>query len=327
MPAWVGNREAGGMPNERATVLIAYDGSEDAATAIRHAGFVLGTRTAIVATVWESQAGALLHTDVHGLTGTMREAARELDEEDRRVAEETAGEGAQLARDAGFQARARALQGRPRAWPELLAAADIVDADVIVIGSRGLGAVKSALLGSVSSGVLHHARRPVLVVPPSEDPGGSGPAVVGYDGSEGSRAAVGAAGRLLSLREAAIATVWTGYGGVAAAGTVAAPMAVTSRAVEELDRGVATRAQETAEEGARIATEAGLEARAEAIRAAGPVWAALRDSSEAHESSAIAVGSRGHGPVARTVLGSTSAALVHHTAIPILVVPSFTPPQ
>lgn len=38
-------------------------------------------------------------------------------------------------------------------------------ADVIVVGSRGHGAVKRALLGSVSSYVMHHAHCPVLVVP------------------------------------------------------------------------------------------------------------------------------------------------------------------
>ena len=38
--------------------------------------------------------------------------------------------------------------------------------DLIVVGSRGLGAVKGSLLGSVSSAIVHHADRPVLVARP-----------------------------------------------------------------------------------------------------------------------------------------------------------------
>ena len=38
------------------------------------------------------------------------------------------------------------------------------DVDLIAVGSRGLGAVKGALLGSVSSEIVHRADRPVLVV-------------------------------------------------------------------------------------------------------------------------------------------------------------------
>lgn len=42
------------------------------------------------------------------------------------------------------------------------------DVDLIVVGSRGLGAVKGGLLGSVSSEVVHHADLPVLVARASE---------------------------------------------------------------------------------------------------------------------------------------------------------------
>jgi nucleotide-binding universal stress UspA family protein len=39
------------------------------------------------------------------------------------------------------------------------------DAAAVVVGSRGLTALRSAVLGSVSYGVVHHCKRPVLVVP------------------------------------------------------------------------------------------------------------------------------------------------------------------
>ena len=45
----------------------------------------------------------------------------------------------------------------------LIALADELDAKAIVVGSRGRSSLAAAVLGSVSTGVLHHTDRPVLV--------------------------------------------------------------------------------------------------------------------------------------------------------------------
>ena len=63
------------------------------------------------------------------------------------------------------------------------------DAHMVVLGSRGMTPLGRLLLGSVSSGVLHHAHCPVAVL--HDDPADSGgPVVVGVDGSPASDAAV-----------------------------------------------------------------------------------------------------------------------------------------
>ena len=47
---------------------------------------------------------------------------------------------------------------------EIVACADNLDVDLIVIGSRGHGTLTSALLGSVSRGVVSESKRPVLII-------------------------------------------------------------------------------------------------------------------------------------------------------------------
>lgn len=50
----------------------------------------------------------------------------------------------------------------------IVRAAEEHSADMIVMGSRGLGQLRRTFLGSVSDYVLHHAYRPVLICPPSK---------------------------------------------------------------------------------------------------------------------------------------------------------------
>jgi nucleotide-binding universal stress UspA family protein len=52
--------------------------------------------------------------------------------------------------------------GRPA--QEIVNLADKIDAGLIVVGSRGLGGIRRALMGSVSDSVVRHAHCPVLVV-------------------------------------------------------------------------------------------------------------------------------------------------------------------
>jgi nucleotide-binding universal stress UspA family protein len=87
-------------------------------------------------------------------------------------AAEVIADGEALAGRLGFSVTARQEVNRSSIWQTILDVADEVDASLIVAGTHGSTAVQSGLLGSVSNALVHHARRPVLVVPtPRPDAG------------------------------------------------------------------------------------------------------------------------------------------------------------
>jgi nucleotide-binding universal stress UspA family protein len=145
-------------------VLIAYDGSEYAKLAIQRAGAVLQHGPAVVATAWTTFEGAA-PAALLALPGDMvSEGTKALDDAGRETAEELAAEGAELARAAGFDAESRAVSSSGPFFAALVALADELDARVIVAGSRGRSTIAAAVLGSVSTGILHHTSRAALIV-------------------------------------------------------------------------------------------------------------------------------------------------------------------
>ncbi len=66
----------------------------------------------------------------------------------------------------GSAAQAHLRQGR--ADEKIVAQAEEIGAGLIVLGSRGLGGIRRALMGSVSDSVVRHAHCPVLVVRPEQ---------------------------------------------------------------------------------------------------------------------------------------------------------------
>jgi len=77
------------------------------------------------------------------------------------TARDTVAAAESKAREAGVDAESTILEGEPA--DEILSAADNRCVDLIVMGSRGRGALAGAMLGSVSSAVVQHANVPVLV--------------------------------------------------------------------------------------------------------------------------------------------------------------------
>jgi nucleotide-binding universal stress UspA family protein len=144
-------------------VLLCFDGSENAGRAISTAGVLLGSRTAIVLSVWEPAASLTSLNPIGDMVGRVTGIYREMDEIGAQLANRQADEGTAIARRAGFDAEALTAQGKP--WVEILRVAEDHNVAAIVLGGGGRARLSSTLVGGVAARVLHHCPRPVLVVP------------------------------------------------------------------------------------------------------------------------------------------------------------------
>lgn len=278
-------------------VLVGYDGSPAATDAIAAGTQLVPGARGWIAYLWgppfaSERMRRRLWARAHDLDDLMTLMEREGTHE----AERVAATGVTLALAGGWQAEPLLIRSWAGEGPGIARAAEGVDADLIIVGSRGLGGT-DAILGSVSDLTVHYGSRPVMVVPSPLLSAEfhalrGGPVVVGWDGSDGAQCAVEAAGRLFGDRSVVAVSVDD---------DTDAPADPVPPAATQISR-------------VRVRPGRGRQHRGVSL--------GLLHAADDIDAAVIVVGSRGRSSVREIILGSVALHTLHHSHRPVIVVPA-----
>lgn len=281
-------------------IVVAYDGSEEANSSVRLAfalGQACGSTVTIVRVV--DQPGALA---VQGLVLVdLEERVSAADRQARRDVAELASQAPRR-----LAVATHVLHGPPAAT--LVEYLRESDADLIVMGTHGLGGLKTRLLGSVSQQVMEHARCSVLLVRRDLPSGDEVTVLAALDGSEASMVGLAAAQALAAALGATLCLFHAVDPHIPFA-----PIQPTREMLEQMRRA----GEEVLHEG-RATVSAPLEQVTEDLRLLSPREALLA-ACEEHMPAIAVVGSRGIGGFRGLLVGSTARELVDHAPCPVLV--------
>jgi nucleotide-binding universal stress UspA family protein len=293
-------------------ILLATDGSPDATVALRAAADL------------SEKTGAYLHL-VHVFTEVLPPAYPSFAFDDySRLIEEEAGE--LLRRQAwnalaagGRVAREHLREGEPA--EEIVALAEGLDADLVVVGNRGTGPIKRLITGSVSEGVMHRASCPVLVVRGGEGAWPIKRVVAGDDGSWSAQRAGELAVEIADL---------FGAGVVLVRAYENSPAPVRGWSAEdrrELDESRLHDLHALERWAGRLEaiTRGRPETKLAESKATPAIVSVVEEGEE--ERTLIAVGSRGLSAPKRALLGSVSTRILRAVDGPVLVVPPNAAPR
>jgi len=287
-------------------VLLATDNSPDAVLAARAAADVtLGMGAELhVVHVWYSVPTARLRSFMRV---QLKALGQEILEKGKQQVEEAGG----------HVADAHLVEGR--AADEILNLAQEMGAELLIVGSRGLGTVARIALGSVSEGIVHNAECPVLVLRGGDSSWPPERVIFGDDGSEAARAAGDLAAVLCAHDDTPglVLQAFPRLPEVDAKGRESDP-----RAVDDELRGAERVLVERAAE-----LEGHLGSRPRVRLMVGEAAACLLEAAEeeASERTLLSVGSRGLGAIGRMRLGSVSTKVLHAARGPVLVHPAPRP--
>jgi nucleotide-binding universal stress UspA family protein len=276
-------------------VVVGIDGSEQALAAVRAAAAEAYVRKEplhiVHAFIWP-----FLHVNVGPVAGELPETGLRHHAEE--LLEEARAEAAKVAPEVPVTTLLLDGPVMPILFEES------ARASLLVLGDRGMGGVSGLIIGSVAVHAAAHARCPVLIVRGVERP--SGPVVVGVDGSEASKLAVGLAFEESRKRRTGLVAVlaWSesafGSRGPRVSGLI------EDAAGRSLDESL-TGWQESCPD---------VEVRPELVH--GPPRHVLVERSKTAQ--LVVLGDRGRDTFKGLLLGSVSQTLLHHSACPVMVV-------
>jgi nucleotide-binding universal stress UspA family protein len=140
-------------------ILLATDGSRDAELALSTAVDLANTTNSELHVVTVAPGYPSYDVRIPDVVESLRRRAEDILEDQTKKIQQIGGEVAQ--KHLRVSERYRAEQ--------IVRVAEDIEAGLIVMGSRGLGGIRRALMGSVSESVIRHAHCPVMVVRPEQE--------------------------------------------------------------------------------------------------------------------------------------------------------------
>lgn len=288
------------MPAAQAPVVVGVDGSEQSRTAVQ-----LAVREA----VWRRRPLRVVHAFVWPLLHVPLGPSPAGPPEGglRNQAERIVTEAVEYVRQAqpDLQVDGEVIDGQA----SVVLLAEARDAELVVLGDRGLGGFGSLLLGSVAVQVVTHAPCPVLVAKGEDRT--EGPVVVGVNGSPLSDLAIGYAMEEASWRRTNVVAIhsWK-HPSPVMPGDMQIPVYDANTVEQELSQ----RLSESMTGWRDRFPDVPVEERV----VQGPPARTLVNA--AKDAQLIVVGARGRGGFAGLLLGSVSQAVLHHAPCPVGIV-------
>jgi nucleotide-binding universal stress UspA family protein len=278
-------------------MLVAIDGSESGFNALRQAFRLAAAEKSWITVVCAvpSYEGDL---DLVGV-GNIMEAMR-------RPCEEALAKAKELAKTDGALIKTVCEEGDP--YRRIIDLAEAENAELVIMGRRGLTRLERALMGSVTARVIGHSQRDILIVPRDGKIGWK-KILVATDGSKYSKAAVE---RAIDFAEA--------YGGELKIVSVVDLPAEFYAEAPELADDLISKAKVYVENAKKQAEAAGI--KTETLVREGESHQMILDIAEDLSIDTIVMGSHGRTGLKRLLMGSVVEKVIGYSSCPVLIVKS-----